>query len=87
MTFRTWTSFRETRAVENSVYFVAVNYGGNDFGMSSIVPPWVDENHEPLVAGAIDEYLVGVVRRSELDWARDNMPFHRALMASDGGSK
>ena len=70
--------------MENSVYFVAVNYGGDEYGASSSVPPWVDENHEPLVAGANDEYLVGVARRSELDRARDNMPFHKALMATTG---
>jgi hypothetical protein len=63
--------------VENSVYFVAV------YGESSIVPPWVDENHEPLVASTIDEYFIGAIRRSELDWARDSMPFHKALMSSN----
>lgn len=87
ITFRTWTSFRETRAVENSVYLVAVNYGGVEYGMSSIVPPWIDEHHEPLVAGSGDECLVGCIHRDVLDWARQNMPFYNNLILDDKKEK
>lgn len=69
--------------MENGVYFVAVNYGGLQYGESSIVPPWVDEHHEPLVAGPNDLSLIGNIRRSELAWARENLPFHKALMSAE----
>jgi nitrilase len=79
ISFRTWRSFRETRAVENSVYFVAVNYAGENYGESSFVPPWVDENHEPIMAGKEEQCLVETIQSDALEWARENMPFHRVL--------
>jgi predicted amidohydrolase len=79
--FRTWKSFRETRAVENSVYFIGVNYAGEDFGESSVVPPWVDESHEPQVLGTAEGFLLGRIQRSELDFVRKTMPFYRQICA------
>ena len=77
--FRTWSSFRETRAVENSVYFVGVNYAGVDYGDSAIVAPWVDEDHEPLVLGREQGFLIGKISRRTLDQVRNTMPFYRTL--------
>ena len=84
--FRTWSSFRETRAVENSVYFVGVNYAGVDFGESSIVAPWVDDDHEPLTLGREQGFVIGRICRSTLDQVRNTMPFHRKLCSSSGSS-
>jgi len=79
ISFRTWKSFRETRAVENGVYFLGVNYAGDNFGDTTIVPPWVDEHYEPQSLGTEDGYLVAKLTRAALQEARESMPFYRAL--------
>jgi predicted amidohydrolase len=81
ISFPTWKCFRETRAVENSVYFVGVNYAGLMYGESSIVPPWVDDDHRPEVLGTDDDCLICRLLRSELDHARTALPFYRQLCA------
>jgi predicted amidohydrolase len=81
--FRTWSSFRETRAVENSIFWIGVNYSGSDFGESSIVPPWVDEEHEPITLGREEGYLIGRVTRLTLDHARNTLPFYRNLVLEE----
>jgi nitrilase len=81
--FRTWKSFRETRAVENSVYWIGVNYSGKNYGDSCIVPPWVDEAHEPITMGCEEGYIVGCLSRSSLDHARSTMPFYRNLLREE----
>jgi predicted amidohydrolase len=77
--FRAWKTFREARALENSVYVVGVNYAGEKFGQSSITPPWIDSEHEPDDLGFEDGFLIGKVERSILDLVRTSMPFHRQL--------
>ena len=79
VSFRTWSSFRETRAVENSVFWVGVNYAGSHFGDSSIVPPWVDDENESVTLGTEEGYLMGFVSRQSLECARTNMPFYNFL--------
>lgn len=81
ISFRTWNSFRETRAVENSVYFVAVNYAGEYYGNSAIVEPWVDENHEPINLGTEEGVLVKYIRKDVLQQVRTDFPYHRQLMS------
>ena len=49
-TFPCYHQFVTTRAVENGVYLLSVNYAGEDFGDSIAVPPWVGP-----VPGLIDE--------------------------------
>ncbi|KAI2491109.1 adenylyl/guanylyl cyclase [Fragilaria crotonensis] len=80
--FRTWKSFRETRAVENSIYWVGVNYAGAYYGNSSFNPPWIDEDSEPIVLGMKEGVLVGTVERSILDHVRSTMPYYQILMVS-----
>lgn len=41
ISFYSWKSFKETRAIENSAYFLGVNYAGSYYGESSVTPPWV----------------------------------------------
>lgn len=79
LSFRTWRSFRETRAVENSVYWVGVNYAGAYYGNSSFNPPWIDEDCEPEVLGMKEGVLVGSIHRSVLDHVRTCMPYHQIL--------
>jgi predicted amidohydrolase len=83
LSFRTWTSFRETRAVENAVYWVAVNYAGDSFGHSSILPPWIDEDHEPQVLGTECAYLVEFLSHATLRAARSTMPFYRTMQREE----
>lgn len=78
--FRTWRSFQETRAVENSIYWVGVNYSGDYYGESSLTPPWVDTDHEPTFLGGESGVLVGRVERAVLNHVRTTMPYYKVLM-------
>ena len=80
LSFRTWKSFRETRAVENSVYFVALNYAGSYYGESSVTPPWVDENHEPIVCNTESGIFESTLEKSAVKWAREEMPYYRYMI-------
>ena len=60
---------------------MSLNYAGENFGESSVVPPWVDESHEPRVLGTAEGFLLGRIQRSELDFVRKNMPFYKQLLA------
>ncbi len=80
--FRTWKSFRETRAVECGTYFLANNYAGEYFGQSSFNPPWIDENHEPTVLGTDVSYIVETLYPKILEEARTQFPFYRHTIAS-----
>lgn len=79
ISFRTWRSFRETRAVENGVYFVGVNYAGTDYGETSFNGPWIDKDHEPLVMGTEAGVLVSTFEKSAIKEARREMPFYRRI--------
>ena len=39
ISFSSWKSFRTTRAIENGVYWVGINYAGQRFGQSSCTSP------------------------------------------------
>lgn len=81
ISFYTWRSFRETRAVENSCYFCGVNNAGPNFGETAIVPPWVDQHNLPAVLGTQEGHLVGTISRARLNRARTTMPFYKELFA------
>jgi predicted amidohydrolase len=82
--FRTWKSFIETRAVENSVYWVGVNYSGENHGESSFTQPWVDEHHEPIIMGCESGVLVEKVSRATLAHVRTTMPYYKQLLLCYG---
>jgi predicted amidohydrolase len=77
--FRTWSSFRETRAVENSIFWIGINYAGMNYGETSIVPPFVDDDHEPISLECEEGYVIGRVARDTLDHARSQFPFYQNL--------
>lgn len=85
LSFRTWKSFRETRAVENGVYLVATNYAGDYYGECSVTPPWVDEDHEPMEWQTQAGVYRAVLQRRSVRWARENMPYYRHMI-QDGVS-
>lgn len=78
--FYTWKSFQTTRAVENSIYWVGVNYSGDYHGESCFTPPWVDEHHKPVAMKCQTGVLVGTVKRSTLNHVRATMPYYMLLM-------
>lgn len=82
ISFRTWKSFRETRAVECGTYFLANNYAGVYFGQTSMNPPWIDEAHEPKVLGTEVSYIVETLDPKILYEARTTFPFYRHTMNS-----
>ena len=69
----------ETRAVENSIYWIGVNYSGSNYGMTTIVPPFVDNDHEPVKLDCGEGHLIGSVSRKTLTETRAQMPFYRNL--------
>lgn len=81
VSFRTWQPFRETRAVEHGIYWVAVNYAGSIFGSSAVIPPWVDSEHPPVEADTIEQVLIATLSKDILEQARCSFPFHRAVQA------
>lgn len=81
ISFRTWRSFRETRAVENGVYYMACNYAGLQYGQSSMTPPWVDEDNEPVLLGTDAGYLLCLLDKKVLQKARTELPFHKHTMS------
>lgn len=83
LSFRTWKSFRETRAVENGVYFVATNYAGDYYGEASVTPPWVDEAHEPEVWGTQPGVFRSVLEKDAVKKARESMPYYRYLIRDE----
>lgn len=85
VSFATWKSFRETRAVENSCYFLGVNYCGSDYGETTLVPPWVDDSGNAdstaQSLGCDETWLVCKIQRSVLQHVRTIFPFYRVLKA------
>lgn len=77
VSFPSWKSFRETRAVENSVYFLGVNYAGQDYGETTLVPPWVDETHLPESLEREEGWMTCRIQRSVLDEVRTSFPFYK----------
>ena len=67
--------------MENSIYFVGVNYAGENYGNTAFVDPWVDEDHEPDVMGTEEGVLVREVRREVLDRVREEFPYYGQLMS------
>ena len=83
VTFATWKSFRETRAIETSCYFIGLNYSGTTHGETTVVPPWVDDSGNPdttaVSLGCDESWLVCDIQRSVLDHVRSTFPFYRIL--------
>ena len=88
VSFATWKSFRETRAVENSCYFLGINYCGNAYGETTLVPPWVDDSgttdSTARSLGCDESWLVCYIQRSVLQRVRTTFPFYRILKAEAG---
>jgi nitrilase len=80
LSFRTWKSFRETRAVENSIYWVGVNYSGDCYGNTTLVSPWVDEDNEPITMGTREGVLIGTLDKKLLKDVRTRVPYYREVM-------
>ena len=83
VSFATWKSFRETRAVENSCYFLGVNYCGSNYGETTLVPPWVDDSGNAdstaQSLGCDESWLICKIQRSVLQHVRTIFPFYRVL--------
>lgn len=81
--FRTWSSFQETRAVENSIYWIGANYSGEDYGGTTIVQPFVDEDHESITLDCEEGYAIIQISRETLDNARSTFPFYARLLEEE----
>jgi len=47
--FDSWHTFVTARAMENQCYVLSLNRAGSHFGSSIFCPPWVDQQHPPLL--------------------------------------
>jgi nitrilase len=75
--FASYHHFAVTRALENQVYWVSVNYSGDDFGGSISVPPMVGSPgwEQPTTLGNEEGALCTVVRQAMIAKAREAYPF------------
>ncbi|CAJ1331470.1 unnamed protein product [Effrenium voratum] len=78
VTYATWQSFVECRALENQVYWAAVNYAGPDFGGSMWCPPWVDGKHKITSRIGMEEtVVVHEATKDELRSVKSSFQFMR----------
>ncbi len=76
--FHSWHHFAITRALENQIYFVSLNRAGEHYGQSLFVPPWVDEQQQPIAFSRHDEqFQMLEVCQSKIATARNEYPFLR----------
>ncbi|CAL1125866.1 unnamed protein product [Cladocopium goreaui] len=79
VTYASWQSFVECRALENQVYWAAVNYAGPNFGGSMWCPPWVDGKEKVTSRLGIEEMVVvHEASKDELASVRADFPFLRS---------
>jgi len=73
--FYTWHTFVTTRAVENSIYIMSINYAGKNNGSSIFCPPFVDNQNKPLILGTEEGIIIGEVNIDTLNEIRSAYPF------------
>jgi len=84
-TFQTLAPFTTTRAVENGVYLMSVNYAGDYFGESAVIPPWLgfvpglDGSLELERAGCAEESLKLMVKKDVIRAVREAYPYEKNL--------
>jgi len=84
-TFHCYHQFAMTRAVENGVYLLSVNYAGASFGDSIAVGPWIGpvpelaEELSPSSLGVQEGVLPLTVEPSHLEAVRRAYPYRRNL--------
>ena len=87
-TFPTYHPFVTTRAVENGVYILSVNFAGSAFGDSIACPPWVGPvpgltaELAPTTLGREEGVLPLIVEPSHLAAVRRAYPYRRNVHAS-----
>jgi nitrilase len=89
--FASWHSFVTTRAMENQVYVLSLNWAGEDYGASIFCPPWADEKTPPAVLGneetfarfQVDPARLAEVRRGY--GLREDRLDYAALEVGSGG--
>ena len=85
MSFYSWHHFAVTRALENQIYLLSLNRAGKDFGGSIFCPPWIDENHLPVVFNDHEEQVLKLsIERSEIESVRENIPFLKDRLENNG---
>ena len=82
-TFHAYHHFVATRAIENGVYVLSVNYASESFGESIAAPPWlgpVPELEDPLAPSSLgiqEGVLPLTVDHSVLSSVREAYPYRR----------
>ena len=81
-TFPMYHSFVTTRAVENGIYVLSVNFAGADFGESIAAPPWVGPvpglaDQRARVLGCDEGVLALSCETAVLDAVRQAYPYRR----------
>ncbi|CAE7800839.1 unnamed protein product, partial [Symbiodinium microadriaticum] len=78
VSYASWQSFVECRALENQVYWAGVNYAGSYFGGSMWCPPWVDGSDKVVSRMGIEEQItVHEATKEELASTRESFRFLR----------
>eukprot|EP00439_Symbiodinium_sp_Y106_P016306 s1731_g2.t1 len=78
VSYASWQSFVECRALENQVYWAGINYAGSYFGGSMWCPPWVDGSDKVVSRMGIEEQItVHEATKEELASTRESFRFLR----------
>lgn len=81
--FPTWHAFVTTRAMENQVPVLSLSRAGSMFGGSIHCPPWVDDDHPPVLFPDHDEAFIRIeVDTAETAAARQRYGFLRDRLPS-----
>lgn len=75
--FHSWKQFVVSRALENQVYFISLNRGGDHFGHSIICPPWIDDSIQPTVLGEAEAFHVIEIDPQHTAQIRQDIPFRK----------
>jgi len=82
--FPSWKQFVVSRALENQIFFLSLNRAGPHFGFSTVCPPWIDDQVNPIVFGESEEFRVIEIDKQVLCRVREEIPFSKDSLSSYG---
>lgn len=80
-TFRSWPSFVVTRALENEVYMLSVNYAGDSFGGSLFCPPRLDEQYDMRCLDTSEDFHYFTVDQAMIESVRKHPSYRSAQLS------
>ena len=69
--------------MENGVYLIGCNYAGLHYGESSMTPPWVDDDHSPIVLDTHEQIVHVPLSKETIRSARQDIPRYYQSLVKD----